>query len=161
MFHIFNLAFSLFIFSFNTNPPHPLCWLDLQHSCRIELKDLSISQQSRIRNGFGLQSTNLDHSKTGQWSEKFLSIGCWMLPGHLMSQSGDTRNRSSLLFVVPLGLNHVNFLPTYGASSTSISSIQSLNIFILLSSVNLWQTPTLSSGYLMLLKSPVIHHRPP
>lgn len=103
----------------------------------------------------------MDLSKTGQWSEKFLSSGCCVLPGHFVSQSGDTKNRSSLLFAAPLGRNHMNFLPTHGASSTSSSLIHSLNSFILLSFIPLWQNPTLSVGFLMLLKSPKIHHQPP
>jgi len=161
LFHSFSRCFNLLRFSLSTNPPQPPWVCDCQHSCTIESKDLSKSQQSTMRNGLGPQSTILDLRTTGQWSEKFLSNGCCKLPGHFASHSGEIRDLSSLLFAALLGLNHANFLPIHGASSSSSSPIRSLNSYIFPSSIPLCLTPTLSEGCLMLLKSPKMHQSPP
>jgi len=140
--------------------PHPFCWLDFQLSSTVFLKEVSDNQQSIILKGLGPQSAFLEHSNIGQWSEKFFSSVYWADPGHLDIQSGDIKILSNLLLAVPFGLTHVNLLPTHGASSTSISSIHSLNSLDPPSSVPLWHAPVLSVGFLMVLKSPNIHHSP-
>lgn len=80
--------------------------------------------------------------------------------GHLLSQLRDTRNMSSRLLATPFGLNHVNFFPTQGISSSSTSAIHLLKSWILLASAPLWDTPSLSEWCLMLLKSLMKHHKP-
>ena len=135
--------------------------LMLHFSSTALVNDLSNIQQSRTLNGLGPQSMNLDLSMTEQWSEKFLSKVTYVVAGHLLDQSGEIKNLSSLLFANPFGLYQVNFLPRHGASSNSNFAIQSLNSFILLSCSILCLFPSLSVGSLTLLKSPKIHHNPP
>ena len=72
LFHAFNFCFRLLIFSFNTYPPQPLCWLELHDSWTIFLNELSENQQSKILKGLGPQSTYLALRRIGQWYEKFL-----------------------------------------------------------------------------------------
>ena len=122
---------------------------------------MSDNQRSKILNGLGPQSTVVDLSMIGQWSEKVLGKVIWVLVGHLSSHSGDIKNISSLLLDVPFGLNQVNFLPIHGGSTTSKSSIHSLNSLMLLVPGSLWQVPNLSAGSLMLLKLPRMHYNSP
>ncbi|KAH1225053.1 hypothetical protein GmHk_11G032039 [Glycine max] len=86
-----------------------------------------LKQQNSLEIMSGPQSMVLAFRSIGQWSEKSLSNTNCVEFDHWDNHSSESKNLSNLLMTLPLGLHHVNLLPTDLTSSKAISEIQELN----------------------------------